>query len=40
MYIQTSTVTISIPCIHVATVIHRDKDHIKAALEFEMAVAW
>lgn len=40
MYIQNSIFSISIPCIHVATVIHRDKDDIKTALESEMAVAW
>lgn len=40
MYIQNSTFTIPIPCIHIGTVICKDKDHIKAALEVEMAVAW
>lgn len=40
MYIQNIISTISIPCIYAASVIHRDKDHIKAALEFEMDVAW
>lgn len=40
MYIQNSIFTISIPCIHVTPVIYRDKDHIKAALEFEMDVGW
>lgn len=39
MYIENSIFTIPIPCTHVATVIHRDKDHMEAALEFEMAVA-